>query len=258
MTYCVAITVKDGLVFASDSRTNAGVDQISTFSKMHRFFGDGERMITVVTAGNLATSQAVMRQVRRDLEIGAAHNIKTIGYLAEVADYIGALSLTAQEGHRGRKADQDKFDAGASFIVGGQIAGKTPQIFLVYPEGNHIRATARTSYLQIGELKYGKPILDRIIVPDLDLETAARCAMVSMDSTLRSNLTVGPPVEMLIYTADSLNSGEHILFEEDDDYVRELRTSWHEGLKKAFEELPRLTNTTRPATVRLMDAPGDQ
>jgi len=256
MTYCVAITVKDGLIFASDSRTNAGVDQISTFSKMYRFFGDGERMITVLTAGNLATSQAVMRQVRRDIEQGAAQNLKTMPHLAEIADYIGGLSLTAQQKHSSQKGDM--FDAGASFIVGGQIAGRVPQIFLVYPEGNHIRATARTSYLQIGELKYGKPILDRIVEPDLDLETAARCAMVSMDSTLRSNLTVGPPLELLIYKINSLDAGEHIVFEEDDVYLRNLRTSWHESLKKAFAALPRLSSPAHHAVVRLVDPLGDQ
>lgn len=256
MTYCVAITVNDGLVFASDSRTNAGVDQISTFSKMYRFFGDGERQITVVTAGNLATSQAVMRQIRRDMEQSVEPNLKTISHLPEIADYIGTLSLAAQEKHTGRK--DEHFDAGASFIVGGQIAGDTPQIFLVYPEGNHIRATARTSYLQIGELKYGKPILDRIIEPGLDLETAARCAMVSMDSTLRSNLTVGPPLELLIYKADALDSGEHIVFEEDDKYLRDLRTSWHESLKSAFAALPRLSSPPQPAAMRLVEPPSDQ
>ncbi len=256
MTYCVGITVNDGLIFASDSRTNAGVDQISAYSKMYRFFGDGERMFTMLTAGNLATSQAVVRQMRRDLDSGAATNLKTLPHLAEVADYIGSISLAAQRKHAGSK--EEKFDAGASFIVGGQIAGKPPQIFLIYPEGNHIRATARTSYLQIGELKYGKPILDRIVEPKLDLETAARCAMVSMDSTLRSNITVGPPLELLIYRTDSLLPGEHIVFEEDDEYLRTLRGTWQEGLMKAFEQLPRLPSSAPQHPVRLVDAPGDQ
>ena len=256
MTYCVGITVNDGLVFASDSRTNAGVDQISTYSKMHQFFGDGERTITILTAGNLATSQAVIRKLRRDLDNSAAINLKSLQHLAEVADYIGSTSIAAQSKHTGGK--EETFDAGASFIVGGQIAGKPPQIFLIYPEGNHIRATARTAYLQIGESKYGKPILDRIVAPKLNLETAARCALVSMDSTLRSNITVGPPLELLIYRADSLNAGEHIVFEEDDEYLRALRGAWEESLKLAFEKLPRLPSSAPRHPVRLVDAPGDQ
>lgn len=256
MTYCAAIVVDDGLVFVSDSRTNAGVDQINTFSKMHRFLGDGERQITVLTAGNLATSQAVIRKLSRDLDSGAIPNLKTVQHLAEAADYIGSISLAAQQRHRGNNESQ--FDAGASFIVGGQIAGKEPQIFLVYPEGNHIRATSRTPYLQIGESKYGKPILDRIIVPGLALETAGRCAMVSMDSTLRSNITVGPPLELLIYRAGSLDSGEHHLFEEDDKYLRNLRRSWEENVAKAFEGLPRIPNSPERSYVRLVeDVPGD-
>lgn len=256
MTYCLAITVNDGLIFASDSRTNAGVDQVSTYGKMHRFFGDGERMITLVTAGNLATSQAVVRQLRRDLESGSAPNLKTVQHVAEAADYVGSISLAEQRKHRGN--NDEAFDSGASFIVGGQIGGRPPQIFLVYPEGNHIRATARTPFLQIGELKYGKPILDRIIEPGLDLETSARCAMVSMDSTMRSNITVGPPVELLIYRTGTLNTGEHIVLEEDDAYLRELRAAWQDKLKKAFEGLPRLPTPVQQPRVRLVDAPTDQ
>jgi putative proteasome-type protease len=257
VTYCAAVVVDDGLVFVSDSRTNAGVDQINTFSKMHRFCGDGERQITVLTAGNLATSQAVIRQLRRDLDETKLPNLKSAEHLAEAADYVGSISLAAQQRHRGKSADQ--FDAGASFIVGGQIAGKEPQIFLVYPEGNHIRATSRTPYLQIGELKYGKPILDRIIDARLDLETAGRCAMVSMDSTLRSNITVGPPLELLICRAGVFDEGEHRVFEEDDDYLRSLRKSWQENLIKAFEGLPRLPSSGKHSHVRLVeDIPTDR
>jgi putative proteasome-type protease len=256
VTYCAAVVVDDGLVFVSDSRTNAGVDQINTFSKMHRFCGDGERHITVLTSGNLATSQAVIRRLGRDLDDSHLPNLKSVAHLAEAADYIGSISLAAQQRHRGKSGDQ--FDAGASFIVGGQIAGKEPQIFMVYPEGNHIRATPRTPYLQIGELKYGKPILDRIIDARLDLETAGRCAMVSMDSTLRSNITVGPPLELLTCREGTFDGGEHRVFEEDDDYLRNLRKSWQENLIKAFEGLPRLPITNKPSHVRLVeDIPAD-
>jgi putative proteasome-type protease len=255
MTYCLAIAVNDGLVFVSDSRTNAGVDQVSVYSKMHRFFGDGERMLTVLAAGNLATSQAVLRQLRRDIDENAATNLKSVKHVSEAADYIGHVSQQAQRKHRGAK--DSSFDPGASFIVGGQISGRAPQIFLVYPEGNHIRASGSTPFLQIGELKYGKPILDRIVEPDLDLETAARCALVSMDSTLRSNITVGPPVELLIYHKNTLHGGEHMRFEEDDEYLRELRTVWQDNLKQAFESLPRLPKSSRVAEVRRIDRSGD-
>lgn len=256
MTYCVAITVDDGLVFAADSRTNAGVDQISTYSKMTRFFGDGERMITVVSAGNLATSQAVNRKLRRDLENDRSPSLKTVKHLAEAADYIGEMSLRAQRNHRGDK--EEAFDSGASFIVGGQIGDRPHQIFLVYPEGNHISATASTPFLQIGEFKYGKPILDRIIEPALDLETAARCAMVSMDSTLRSNLTVGPPIELLIYKTATRDVGQHFVLDEDDEYLRELRNAWQENVRKAFQGLPRLPKPEETPNVRLVDAPPRQ
>jgi putative proteasome-type protease len=251
LTYCVAITVKRGLVFASDSRTNAGVDQISTYSKMHTLVSDGERMITLLSSGNLATTQAVVRQLRRDLETNGPRSLKTVHHLAEAAEYVGELSVEQRQKHR--KAGESRFDPEASFIVGGQIAGREPQIFLVYPEGNHIRAAAETPYLQIGEVKYGKPILDRIINADLSLDDVARCALVSMDSTVRSNVTVGPPIELLIYHADTYREGLRLLLPEDDGYLYELRKGWQLGLQKAFESLPRLPASTVPNIVRLGD-----
>ncbi len=250
MTYCVAITLNQGLVFASDSRTNAGVDQVSTFSKMHVFLGDGERFFALLSAGNLATTQAVIRQVRRDLENGARSSLRSTANLAEAAEYVGELSLGESRKHKTR---DEGFNPEASFILGGQVRGREPQIFLIYPEGNHIRASAETPYLQIGEVKYGKPILDRIITPDMALEDAARCALVSVDSTMRSNVTVGPPIELMIYDADSFRAGRHIVLKEDDDYLREIRRAWQENLKKAFEGLPGLPAATAPPRVRLVD-----
>lgn len=251
MTYCVAITVNRGLVFASDSRTNAGVDQISTYSKMHTLISDGERTITLLSSGNLATTQAVVRQLRRDLDANAPRSLKMVQHLAEAAEYVGELSIEQRQKHR--NASESRFDPEASFIVGGQIGGREPQIFLVYPEGNHIRAAAETPYLQIGEVKYGKPILDRIIRADLPLEDAARCALVSMDSTVRSNVTVGPPIELMVYSADSLREGARLLLAEDNDYLYELRKGWQLGLQKAFEGLPRLPVSAAPNVVRLVD-----
>lgn len=253
MTYCVALSVARGVVFASDSRTSAGVDQVSTYSKMHTFLGDGERMLTLLTAGNLATTQAVVRQLRRDLDGGARISLKSIEHLDEAAEYIGALSLEQQRKHGDK---EDKLDTGASFILGGEIRGQPAQIYLIYPEGNYIRASRRMPFLQIGESKYGKPILDRIVEPALPLETAARCALVSMDSTMRSNITVGPPIELLIYDMGSYSAGRRTVLDEDDDYLRQLRTAWQESLKTAFAGLPPLP--AMPAPVRLVDAPGDQ
>lgn len=247
MTYCVAITVDKGLVFASDSRTNAGVDQISTFSKMHTFLGDGDRFFVVLSAGNLATTQSVITQLKRDIEKEAATSLATVEHLTEAADYLGQVSRRKQR----KLGNDDDFKPDASFILGGQIEGRPTGIFLIYSEGNYIRASQHTPFLQVGELKYGKPILDRIISPDLDLEAVARCALVSMDSSMRSNATVGPPIEVLIYEADTMRPSRHIVLGEDDEYLRQLRIAWQENLKKAFIGLPRLP--ANPPSVRLVD-----
>lgn len=246
MTYCVAIIVDKGLVFASDSRTNAGVDQISTFSKMHTFLGEGDRFFTLLSAGNLATTQSVVTQLKHDIEKEADTSLATVEHLTEAAEYVGQVSRGKQ-----KKISDDDFNADASFILGGQIEGRPTGIFLVYPEGNYIRASKHTPFLQVGELKYGKPILDRIVSPDLDLESVARCALVSMDSSMRSNASVGPPIEVMIYEKDSLRPSRHIVLGEDDEYLRELRVAWQESLKKAFNELPKLP-ANRPS-VRLVD-----
>lgn len=249
MTYCVGITVDDGLVLASDSRTNAGVDQVSTYSKMHPFGSDGKWMVTLLSSGNLATTQAVTRQVRRDIEAGAATSLSGASRMAEAAEYIGELNLSQQRKHA--KSADESFNPEANFIVAGQYSGQPPQLYLVYPEGNYIRASRQTPFLQIGESKYGKPILDRIIGSEVDMETAARCALVSMDSTMRSNLSVGPPIELLIYRADSLAAGEHFDLDEDDQYLRRLRQAWEQELKEAFARLPRLPGRDR--AMRLVD-----
>lgn len=251
MTYCVAVKVDQGLVFVSDSRTNAGVDHISTYGKMHTFFGNGERFFTIVTAGNLATSRAVITRLQRDIEEKAEVSLGTVKRLTEAADYIGRVSVEVQRKHE--RGSKDKaFAAGASFVLGGQIRGNPHSISLVYPQGNHIPVSRHAPFLQIGEEKYGKPILDRIIEPRLSLEVAARCALVSMDSTMRSNASVGPPIDLLLYSADTQRSGSQVTFGEDDDYLRALRRAWQDSLKIAFDDLPTLP---LPAgQVRLVDA----
>ncbi len=251
MTYCVAVRVDEGLVLASDSRTNAGVDYISTYSKMHRFLGDGERVFTILSAGNLATTQAVINKVRHDLEEEAPVSLQSVRRITEAAEYLGNISRQQQK--KNKEAFQDaSLNVGASFILGGEIAGQPHSIFLIYPQGNFIPVSRHSPFFQIGEEKYGKPILDRIIAPKLSLEVAARCALVSMDSTMRSNASVGPPIDLLLYPAGSLRAGSEISFGEDDPYLRALRRAWQESLKTAFDKLPTLP-VPAPA-VRLVDA----
>jgi putative proteasome-type protease len=232
MTYCVAISVQQGIVFCSDSRTNAGVDQISTYSKMYRFGNPGERQFVVLAAGNLATTQAVMTQLKNDIKNKTAENLMNVPSIDDAAEYLGRVSLEKQA-----KYDKSSVHE-ATFIVGGQITGAPPGVMLVYTQGNHIATSKDTPYLQIGESKYGKPILDRILEPKVRLDTAALCALVSMDSTIRSNLSVGPPVELAIYETDSLILNRHYRLEQDSDYLRDLKTAWDKRLKEAFGSLP--------------------
>lgn len=239
MTYCLAIKVNKGLVFASDSRTNAGVDYITTYSKMHRFIWPDERVVVLLSAGNLATTQAVVNILHKDLEDpDAKFNLYTAEHLYEAAHYIGKLSQREQQQHEDR-LKKSQISGEASFILGGQIAGKTPEIYLIYPQGNYISASPETPYLQIGENKYGKPILDRIISSSTSLEDAARCALVSLDSTMRSNISVGPPVELAIYSQDSLAEPHHQKLSLNSPLYKSLQKRWNEGLRRVFNRLPR-------------------
>lgn len=233
MTYCVAIQVSAGLVYVSDSRTNAGVDSVSTYSKMFSFGAPNDRQIMILTAGNLATTQGVITQIKRDIQRYAPVNLMTVPHMIDAADYLGSLNLAEVKKHTGGGPGYE-----ASYIIGGQIQGNKPSIHLVYPQGNHITTSTHTHYLQIGESKYGKPILDRIVSPELSLETAALCALVSMDSTMRSNLMVGPPIDLMIYQADSLVPGRQYNYDLDSAYLRELKKSWDHNLKEAFNRLP--------------------
>lgn len=236
MTYCVAVSVDAGMVFCSDSLTNAGIDRVSTYSKMFRFGIDGEKQFVILSSGNLATSQATIAKVKNDIKQNAERNLLTMDSIEEAADYIGDLSREEQDK---RSVEGKKFEA--SFIIGGQIANDKHEIIMVYPEGNHITTSEDTPYLQIGESKYGKPILDRILTPELNLETCAMCALVSMDSTMRSNLSVGPPVEALIYKTNALSLETPHKFEADSDFLRNLNREWDQRLKEAFRQMPPLS-----------------
>jgi len=238
MTYCLAVTVNHGLVFASDSRTNAGVDQLSTYSKMFRFEDPGNRVFVLLTAGNLATSQAVVSHLRRDIKQKKEPNLNTVEHISEAAEYVGQVSLVQQHKPLAAAAGAN-LDTSASFILGGQIGEARHKIFMIYPQGNYISATDETPYQQIGEVKYGKPILDRIINPETPLEEAAMCALVSMDSTMRSNATVGPPIEVLLYTNNRLRLDCHVVFGADDPYLVGIKAAWEAALKESFSSLPR-------------------
>lgn len=239
MTYCLAIKVNEGIVFASDSRTNAGVDYIRTSSKMFQFNWEGERMFTLLTAGNLATTQAVINGIQRDLENPkASFNLKKAAHLYDIASYIGDMSQLQQVTHE-KAVEKNGGTVSASFILGGQIKSQHHEIYLIYPEGNYISVSDDTPYLQIGESKYGKPILDRIIFSDTTLNDAARCALVSLDSTMRSNISVGPPIEMALYHADSLQAPHHVSYKLASPLYKSLQKSWNEGLRRAFNRLPR-------------------
>ncbi|MDD4881218.1 MAG: peptidase [Gallionellaceae bacterium] len=237
MTYCLAINVDEGIVFCSDSRTNAGTDNVSTYSKMHTFAWPGERYFVLLSAGNLATTQSVVKKLHSDVPGGLIPNLHSVNSMQEAADYVGIVSSVVQKQQLERDTASTNFEA--SFIFGGQIAGQAPEIYLVYPQGNYIHESREHPFLQIGEIKYGKPILDRVVKHGLDIDRAARCALVSMNSTVRSNVTVGPPVEMLIYQRDSFTEGRRLYLTEDDPFAREISERWNQGLSHALENLPR-------------------
>jgi putative proteasome-type protease len=239
MTYCIAIKTKTRLVFASDSRTNAGPDHVSTYSKMFSWGIPGERQFVLLSAGNLATTQDVVMQISRDIREKEETNLHTVKYLSDAADYIGRVSLMMQNKHHNPQMGSG-FNAEATFIIGGQIGLDPPEIFMVYSQGNHITCPDMTPFLQIGEIKYGKPLLDRVILEDTLEDDAIRAAMVSMDSTMRSNVTVGPPIEITSYEVNSLEAGQYRIFRNSDPYLRQLRKRWSETLMEAFEKLPRL------------------
>lgn len=241
MTYCIAIKTNNNLVFASDSRTNAGPDNVNTYSKMFCWGIPGQRQFVLLSAGNLATSQAVVEKINRDIKENSKVNLLNVKYLSDAADYIGKLSVEAQNNniYTGMNAG---FNAESTFIFGGQISGAPAEIFMIYPQGNHIVSPQSAPFLQIGEIKYGKPLLDRVIHDNTSESDAIRAAMVSMDSTMRSNSTVGPPIEINSYAINSFKPGGYRVFEEDDAYLRSLRDSWAEKLLEAFADLPLLPN----------------
>lgn len=238
MTYCLGVLLKDGLVMAADSRTNAGVDYISSFRKLTVFEEPGERVIALATAGNLATSQAVTSIVSERLGARKGEDsIYTSKTMFNVAQIVGRALRQVVDEH-GEHVRESGGDPTATFILGGQIKDRAPRLFLIYAAGNFIEASAETPFLQIGENKYGKPILDRTISYDMPIERAVTASLVSFDSTMRSNLSVGPPIDLITILAGEQRVERHASIEENDAYFTELRKTYGDGIVSLFETLP--------------------
>jgi putative proteasome-type protease len=226
-----------GIVFASDSRTNAGIDNISTFRKMKTFERPGDRILVTVNSGNLAVTQATINHLEQAIRQNIESNLMSVTSMYDVAELIGAALREVR--HRdGPYLAENNVDCSANFIVGGQIAGEDQRLFLVYAEGNFIEATPETPYFQIGEVKYGKPIIDRIIRAETSMNDAIKSVLVSFDSTMRSNLSVGMPIDMACYQRNSLQLNHVHRFDDQDNYMQRLHKSWGEGVRHAFAQLP--------------------
>jgi putative proteasome-type protease len=239
MTYCVGIKLNAGLVFSSDSRTNAGLDQISTYRKMMIYERPGDRFMVLLSAGNLSISQSVREILQvEQLPIGGAEPL-TIWNATSMFDATRVLGNAVRRiaEHDGPSLRQAGLDFNATLIFGGQIRGEAMRLFLVYAAGNFIEATRETCYFQIGESKYGKPVLDRMIVPSTPLDEAAKCALVSMDSTLKSNLSVGLPIDLLLYREGSFQSEDIVCIDEANPYFAMVRDTWGQRLRDVFRDI---------------------
>jgi putative proteasome-type protease len=227
-----------GMVFASDSRTNAGVDHVSSYRKMHTFVSEGERVIVILTSGNLSVTQSTISLLDHNARNPDSNKtVMNATSMYEVAELIGS-GLREVRQRDGAYLQQSNVDGSASFIIGGQIRGEPQRLFNIYTEGNFIEATRETPYFQIGESKYGKPVIDRVVKAGTGLLEATKCVLVSFDSTMRSNISVGPPIDLLIYNRNSLRVGFQRHIEEDDDYFSMIHKQWGEGLRKVFAQLP--------------------
>lgn len=238
MTYCAAIRLEQGMIFASDTRTNAGVDHISTFRKLYQYGIEGERFIVVQTAGNLATSQAVFTKLQNGINSGIEPNLHTVTTLFDAAQLVGEYLRKVTIQSETLAADNGKSKFTSSFMLGGQIKGQPSELYMIYPEGNCIRATTDTPFFQLGESKYGKPILDRSMQYQSDMNQALNAILISFDSTIRSNLTVGLPIDLVVYRTDSLHVPVGKRIDEFDPYFIDIRQKWSEGLRATLNGFP--------------------
>ncbi|NJR48764.1 MAG: proteasome-type protease [Leptolyngbyaceae cyanobacterium CSU_1_3] len=236
MTYCLGILTGNGLVMAADSRTNAGVDYVSTHQKLFNFSLPGERVIFLSTSGNLSVTQSVLTLIRRDCKVGEV-SVQTLPSLYEVARYVGDKMRQIQAQDRSW-LEKDGIDFKCNFLLGGQIKGEEPSLYLIYSQGNFIQASQATPFLQIGEAKYGKPILDRVLSFETSLEAAAKCALLSIDSTMKSNISVGPPINLVMYQTDSFQVEHELCLQPDAPYLTQIRRFWESYLNEAFERMP--------------------
>ena len=250
MTYCVGVLLNDGIIFASDSRTHAGVDNFASFCKMTVFERPGDRVVVMLSSGNLAGTQAVVSVLKQrgDASDGshASHakdGSPTIWTVRTMFDMAGLVSDAMRDIERRDQAHLAKSDLAfnASFILGGQIKGEPMRLFRIYAEGNFIEAGPDTPYFQTGEAKYGKPIIDRVITPHTTLSDASKCVLVSFDSTMRSNLSVAMPIDLVCYQRDALAVTRRCRFEQGDPYFSRLSREWSEGVRTVFKQLPELT-----------------
>jgi len=240
MTYCVGIKLNAGLVFLSDSRTNAGVDNISTYRKMIMYEKPGDRFMVLLSAGNLSISQSVREilQVEQMKDEDGAEAI-TIWNARSMFDACRILGQAVRHVYDrdAKSLQQAGVEFNVNLIFGGQIRGEGMRLFQVYSAGNFIEATAETPYFQIGEYKYGKPVLDRVLTPETDLDEAAKCALVSMDSTMKSNLSVGPPLDLVVYEANRFETDKIVCIDMQNPYFRMLHTGWGQKLREVFDSL---------------------
>ena len=236
MTYCLGIITRRGLVMASDSRTNAGHDQVNVCRKMHTFSRPGERLFVVLTSGSLSLSQSIITLLWEDFEDG--RGLAQAGSMYEAARVLGAQMRRVAELDR-EYLERDEYRFNVHLLLGGQIQGQAPDLYMIYPQGNPLRATEDSPYLQIGECKYGRPILDRgVRYGDTTLEEAAKYALISLDSTMRSNVTVGPPIDLLLYGTDELQVCRHRRFSGSDPDLMQIRSRWEQALRQGVQELP--------------------
>ena len=238
MTYCVGVKLEAGLIFASDSRTHAGVDNYAKFCKMSVFERAGDRVLVLLSSGNLAATQAVLGVLRQRAAADAPH-IWSVASMFDVANLV-ADAMRAIERRDGPFLESGGLKFNASFILGGQIAGEEMRLFRIYAEGNFIEAGSQTTFLQTGEAKYGKPILDLAVTPSATLEDATKCVLVSYDSTMLSNLSVGMPIDLLCYARDSLCVTMKRRFDVGDPYFESLKSQWIAGTRRVFRDLPTL------------------
>lgn len=236
MTYCVGMRLNSGLVFLSDSRTNAGVDHIGSFRKMTLFENPGDRIMVLLTAGNLSISQSIRQTIAEYLTPDGT-SIWTASSMYEAAQIVGD-SIRSVHKRDAASLEQFGIDFNVSLVFGGQIRGERCRLFQMYSAGNFIESHDENPYFQIGESKYGKPIIDRVITPDTPLDEAAKCALISMDSTLRSNISVGFPLDLLLYDENALTINRFVTIDEKNQYFQMLRGAWGKQLRSVFEGIP--------------------